>query len=384
MRVVFLSWTSALGGSEKHLVELIQRLDLSKVRPAILCFGRDPFSRVLNDQLRLGIDVKTGLSRTSFLRTWSELRKKKPDVVVFVSGGVSSFPWYTFLAARLAGAKRVCATYGMFPDLPKPVSRNGSWLRYLARRAFGWQVRHMLGLKIVVALTDKSVCVSENLREVLTKSFGHPREKSIAVHNGVDLKFYGSPDPRTATLRQELGMSSEDIVLVCACRLVEIKGIDVLLKAVDSLREEIPRLKCVILGEGSYGEVLRRMCAELNLSSRVFFSGFQDNVRPYLQMADVFVNPSYVECLPRAVVEAMACGIPCIATKVGGVPEIISDQEDGLLVAPGSVGELSAAIERLANNRADRERMGERAREKVRMEFDLERSVERLKAVLLQ
>ena len=109
MRIIFLSWTAAYGGGEKHLVDLIERLDLSQVQPVILCFGIDPYSRVLNDRLGLGIDVATGLVRNSFFRTWSDFRKKKPDRVVFVTGVVGAFPWYTFLAARLSGAKRVYA-----------------------------------------------------------------------------------------------------------------------------------------------------------------------------------------------------------------------------------------------------------------------------------
>jgi hypothetical protein len=99
MRIVFLSWAAAYGGGEKHLVELIERLDLSQAQPVILCFGIDPYSRVLNDQLKLGIDVATGLVSNSFSRTWSRIRKTKPDRVVFVTSDVGAFPWYTFLAA---------------------------------------------------------------------------------------------------------------------------------------------------------------------------------------------------------------------------------------------------------------------------------------------
>ena len=387
MKTLFLTWTPGFAGGEKHLVGLIQRLDLSKVQPAIFCFGMDPYSRILNDQLRLGIDIKTGLSGNSFFRTWLEFRKKKPDAVVFATGWVGTFPWYVFLAARLSGAKRLYAIYHNFSEIPERVPNNGHWVLYLARRAFGWRVRLMLGLKIVVALTHRSICVSEKLRESLVGDFGYPREKTVTVHNGVDLRFYGAPDARAAGVRRELGIGPDEVVLVSACRLVPAKGVDVLLRAVNSLRDEVPKLKCVIVGEGPCGEELRKASAEMGLSSKVFFVGFKGDVRPYLQAGDIFVNPSsasYVECLPLAVLEAMASSLPCIGSSAGGVPEIISHQEDGLLVTPGSVGELRAAIKRLACDGTERKRMGERAREKVRLEFDLERSVEELKAILLQ
>lgn len=387
MRILFLSWTSAFGGGEKHLVDLLRRMDLSRVRPSIVCFGADPFSHPLNERLQLGIEIQTGLSRSSFFRTWYELRKKNPDAVVFVTGTVGSYPWYVFLAARLSGAKRVYVIHHNFSDLPTPLSKNGNWLHYAARWAFGWQVRFALGLKIIVALTDQSVCVSEKLREELVEFFGYPRRKTVTVHNGVDLRFFSDSDPCAASVRRDLKISPEDTLLVSACRLVKEKGLDVLLQAAKSLRDEVPKLKCVIVGEGPCREELEEASAEMGLSTSVFFVGFKENVRPYFQAGDIFVNPSsptWVECLPLAVLEAMASGLPCIASNVGGVPEIISDQQDGLLVAPGSVGELCTAIRRLASDRAQRKRMGERAREKVRLKFDLERCVEEIKSILLQ
>jgi glycosyltransferase involved in cell wall biosynthesis len=384
MKIIFLSWTAAFGGGEKHLVDLVQRLDLSKVQPAIFCFGVDPFSRIVNDRLQLGIDVEKGLSRTSFFRTWSKFRKQRPDVVVFVTGSVGAYPWYTFLAARMAGARRVYAIHHMFSDIPGPVSKNGNMLVYLARRAFGWRVRHTLESKIVGALTDRSICVSEKLREDLIGSYGFTHDKTVTVHNGVDFMYYSTSDPRGTTLRGELGISRDDVVLVSACRLVKEKGLHILLQAMSMLRDDMPVLKSIILGEGPCSMELQQACTNMGLSSKVFFVGFKDPIRPYLQAGDILVNPSYFEGLPLAVLEAMACGLPCIASNVGGVPEIISDQRDGLLVTPGSVGELSAAIRRLASDRAERKRMGELAREKVRLKFDLDRCVEELKSILLQ
>jgi glycosyltransferase involved in cell wall biosynthesis len=387
MRVLFLSSASVFSGGDKHLVELVRRLDLSAVRPTILCFGTDPFSRVLNDRLGLGILVKTGVSRTSFFRTWVEFRRNKPDVIAFVTGNIGAFPWYQFLAARLSGAKRVCAIYHSFSEVPEPVTQNRRWLSSLARRAFGYRARFMLGARMVGALTHRSICVSNNLQQLLVESFGFPLDGTVTVRNGVDTRYYGAPDEHAKSVRRDLGIGRADVVVVAACRLVPLKGVDVLLRAVNALHDEVPNLKCVIVGEGPSEPDLRRACAEMGLSSRVFFVGFKDNVRAYLQAGDIFVNSSsasYIECFPLAVLEAMACGVPCIGSNVGGVPEIISDQEDGLLVAPGSVGELRAAIKRLALDSAERKHMGDRARQKIQLQFDIERSMEQIKSILLR
>lgn len=387
MRIAFLSRTAAFRGGEKHLVELLRRIDLTYVQPIIFCFDADPFTRPLNEGLGLGIEIKAGLSRTNFLRTWSEFRKKRLDEVVFVSGVVSSYPWYTFLAAHLAKSRRVIIIHHNFSDLPPPYPTDVNWLRYLSQRIFGWRVRQMLALKIIVTLTDRIICVSDNLRKQLVESFGYPAQKTVTVHNGVDLAFYATVDPQAGEVRKELGISPDEVVLVCACQLVREKGVDVLLRAVALIQNDVPALKCVIVGEGPSRKECEALSAELGLASRVSFVGFKNEVRPYFQAGDFFVlpsSPTWVECLPLAVLEAMACGLPCIASNVGGVPEIISDQEDGLLVTPGSVEELRTAIKRLATNCEERKLMGARAKEKVRRQFDIERCVEQLKSILLQ
>ena len=386
MKVAFLTSTSVFSGGDRHLVELIRRLDPCVVEPVILCFRGDTYSRILNGQLGLGIRVKTGFSRECFFRTWFGLLKERADAIVFITGTVDAFPWYAFLAARLSGAKRVVAIYHNFSNVPARPMRNGNPLSYLARRAFGWRVRLLLAARLVAALTSLSICVSDNLRMQLVNFFGYPPERTMAVPNGVDVGFYGVPDSRAAGVRQELGIASQDIVLVSACRLVPVKGLDVLLQAASSLRKEVPNLKCVIVGEGPCGGELRRVSAQMGLSSKVFFVGFRDDVRPYLQAADIFVNSSsasYVECSPFAVLEAMASGLPCIGSRAGGVPELISDQEDGLLVTPGSVEELREAIKRLACDPAERKRMGELAKKKVRCHFDIDRRMDRIKSILL-
>ena len=387
MKIVFLSWTSAFGGGEKHLVDLIRRMDLSRDQPSILCFGVDPFTQPLNQRLQLGIEVRAGLSRTSFFQTRHALRRTKPDAVVFVTGTVGSYPWYLFLAARLSGAKSVSIVHHNFSDHLLPFSKNGNWFLYAARRIAGYQVRFVLSQKIITSMVDQSICVSENLRKELVEYFGYSPLKTVTVHNGVDLGFFATRDPSAPTVRSHLGVVPQDILIVSACRLVREKGVDILLRAISEVRDEVPGLKCIIVGDGPLRQEFEELSVELGLASTVFFAGYQENVRQYYQAGDIFANPSsptWVECLPLSVLEAMASGLPCIASRAGGVPEIISDQEDGLLVTPGAVDELRLAIRRLATDHEERKRMGALAREKVRKQFDLERCVDQLKAILLR
>ncbi len=234
-------------------------------------------------------------------------------------------------------------------------------------------------------MTHTSICVSRLVRDQLVEAFGFPPARTVTVLNGVDFAHFNAPLPPTEDVRARLGLGTNELVLVAACRLVPAKGVDALLQAVHGLRHALPELRCIIVGEGPSAPALRQCAAALGLEGIVWFVGFQLDVRPYLRAGDIFLSPSsaaWVECLPLAVLEAMASGLPCVAPRSGAVPELISDGVEGLLVAPGSVEELRSAILRLARDPAERQGMAARARDKAR-QFDLERCMARIQSILL-
>ena len=143
---------------------------------------------------------------------------------------------------------------------------------------------------------------------------------------------------------------------------------------------DLPGLRLVYAGKGSGVEETRRLADQLGLGGRVEFTGWleAERARATLAAATIFVLPSFVEGMPMALLEAMALGLPVIATPVGGVPEIVTHQVDGLLVPPGDVDALAAAIARLMSEPALRERLGRAARETAAQRFSLDSAVERL------
>jgi glycosyltransferase involved in cell wall biosynthesis len=158
------------------------------------------------------------------------------------------------------------------------------------------------------------------------------------------------------------------------------KGVFELARAFARVADELPGLRLVYAGKGSGAEETRRLAGELGLAGRIEFSGWleAERARATLAAATIFVLPSFVEGMPMALLEAMALGLPVIATPVGGVPEIVTHEVDGLLVPPGDVDALGAAIARLMSEPALRERLGRAARETVAMRFSLDSAVERL------
>ncbi|MCL4401857.1 MAG: glycosyltransferase [Acidobacteria bacterium] len=167
-------------------------------------------------------------------------------------------------------------------------------------------------------------------------------------HNSI-LPFVAPPAREVAALRTRLEIPDQAKVILTVGRLSREKGHLDLLDAVALLRRRHPALsfRLVLAGEGPERDSIERRLAALGLSGAVLLAGHQADVRPYYAMADLFVLPSHSEGSPNALLEAMAAGIPVVATSVGGVPEIARHGETALLVERGSAGQMAGAIERL-------------------------------------
>jgi glycosyltransferase involved in cell wall biosynthesis len=193
------------------------------------------------------------------------------------------------------------------------------------------------------------------------------------VHNGCDTaRFRPRPGP-ASVLRGQLGFAEDDLVLIVVARLHAGKGHRVLLEAVRLLLDTFPRLKLICLGEGELEAELRAACEALCLSDCVRLVGQQSNVPDWLAAADISVLPSFYEGLPLTVLESMACGLPTVASKVGGIPEVIEDGSTGMLVPPGDPQLLARAIASLLHNPEGRARMGRAACARIAGSFTLER-----------
>ncbi len=158
------------------------------------------------------------------------------------------------------------------------------------------------------------------------------------------------------------------------------KGVFELARAFARVADELPELRLIYAGTGSGVEETRRLVEQFGLGGRVEFTGWlqAQRKRATLAGATMFVLPSFVEGMPMALLEAMSFGLPVIATPVGGVPEIVTHERDGLLVPSGDIDALAAAITRLTSDPELRERLGRAARETVARRFSLDAAVEQL------
>ena len=224
---------------------------------------------------------------------------------------------------------------------------------------------------------DAIVCVSEAVRRYL-RSVGVPERKLATVHKGHDPAWYAYPSVPTRT---ELGLPEDAFVIGFTGSLRPVKGVEDLLSAAAVLPESVPAHLALV------GEVrvprLREQADSLGLRGRVTFMGHCIDAARLARAFDVFVMPSTErEGLPRAVIEAMAQGVPVIVTDVGGMPELVEDGVSGLVVPPRHPAALAEAIVRLASAPALRQRMGDAARERIRKRFHIETTIASMLDVL--
>ncbi len=247
-------------------------------------------------------------------------------------------PWQANLAAMLVGIRRRFAIQHLvLPPLPPPEGGNGprAWLR----RRIGKRARRFLGWRVGGHLCTKTLCVSDAVRDSLLNTLRFPRRKTITIHNGVSISTFFPSSSNGAAIRARLEIGPDEFLLVCAARLSEAKGIDILIEALNQVIRRGVSCKCMILGDGPLKGRLLEQVDTAGISDYVFFEGFQKDVRPYLQAGSAFILTSHLEGLPLAVLEALSCGLPCIVTNVGGSAEAVKHGVTGLVIPPASVEE---------------------------------------------
>lgn len=230
-------------------------------------------------------------------------------------------------------------------------------------------------------LSDRVTAVSQDAAEAYRAANMVLSRHLSVLPNGVDVEQF-RPDPQIrATMRQELGLTSEFLWLA-AGRLDPVKNFPALLRAFAALPEPA---RLAIAGDGPLMRELNRLCNQLHLQSRVRFVGFQPDVRNWMQAADAFVLSSLWEGLPMSLLEAGACALPAVASDVPGTAEVLVDGLTGLLTLTGGTEGLQDAMERLMCLPAvAREEMGRRARRHVVKNFSLESVLDRWETLYLK
>jgi glycosyltransferase involved in cell wall biosynthesis len=347
--VLFTIETSGPGGAEKMLISLADSLDRARFRP-VVCLLRPGW---LLDQLRArGLTTHVvPLARTAdpaWVRSMRTLLRDEQVAVMHAHEFYMNS--YCALLSRLTGVPSVTTVHG----------RNYSgdkWYRRAAYRA--------------VARNSRMIAVSDGIADFLEQSVGVPRRRQTIIRNGIDCQAFAASDRVRAEVRAELGLLAHQPVIGCLGNLYPVKGHTHLIDAAAVVCRRFPDAVFLFAGRGQLLDSLQRQAAALGIAGNMRFLGFREDSARLLSAMDIFAMPSLSEGLPLSILEAMAAERAIVASAVGGIPEVIVDGSQGLLVPAGDHGALARAILSHLDDRPRAAAMSAAARAKVVADFSL-------------
>jgi glycosyltransferase involved in cell wall biosynthesis len=363
IRVLQVITSLGIGGAERLVVSAARGLSAPRFEHAICCLAeRGPLAAEAEAAAVpvFCVGESPGLRHPfAFARLIRIIRAFRPTIV---HTHLQSASLYGRLAALLARVPVVVATeHNVY---------------------VGKARRYVLVERFLARLTDAMVAVSGPVRQFLSVQLVLPPSTIRVIHNGVALS---APTPGgLAELRERLAADGAVAIrLGTVASLTAKKGHEVLLRAVARLRDSGVVCSLVVAGEGPDRQRLELLSQQLGVSTRVLFLGHVAHPPDVLGAIDVFVLPSLIEGLPLALLEAMYAGRACVATSVGGVPEVIRPGDNGLLVPPGDEVALAQAISALGSVDL-RRRLGAAARRSIENGFTEAAYLESLKALYLE
>ncbi|MCG6551281.1 MAG: glycosyltransferase family 4 protein [Candidatus Magnetominusculus sp. LBB02] len=339
MRVLHTEWSGDLGGQERRVLAEVTGLANRGHHTAIVCRGG---TRFYEECIRRGIEVYTLPLRAAYdidsiARLSKYIGENRFDVVNTHSGKDS---WIAGIAARFAGVALLVRTR----HLNIPIKRNiFNFIHYMP---------------------DVYITCGTNMRKTLVEDCGFPPDDVVSIPTGVDAEFFDVKRNLAARLKY-VGAGSTPIITNVGI-LRGVKGHEVTLRAVPKVIEEFPNAVFLLVGDGPKLKGLQSMALSLGIDGHVVFTGHvaaASEIAEIFAFSDAAVLSSHSEGIPQAVMQAMAAGVPVVATRVGGVPEVVEHEQTGLLVNPSDHDALAVGLIRVLKEKSLSAAMSERARQ---------------------
>lgn len=363
-RILHLFVTLPVGGAENLLLSILRRLDPQRFSSLVCCIGE---RGALGEQvMAMGFPMtelhllnKGGLDRRVVPALVNLIRRERIDLV---HSHLYHANFYGRLAARKAGIPAVASIHNTYTK-HKLHRQLANW--YLARH------------------TAAIIAGSEEIKQDVVRYDFVPESLIEVIPNSVDLARSHSSLSREQA-RQRLSLPEGVLVLGTVGRLEEQKGHRFLIEALALLRQRGMDVCLLLIGDGREAPALKGLSASLGLEQRVMFLGTRSDLGDLFRAMDMFVMPSLWEGLSLAMLSAMAAGLPVVATSVGGVRQVLGDDEYGFTVPPGDATVLASRIEACLATPEELVRMGEKGRRQICENYSDEAMVRRLEAVYLR
>ena len=379
-RIVHVIESLGRGGAERLLVDLLARLDRTRFEHHVLYLFPDHALRPEIEALGIDCECLELRSAWDWPRGWLRLRARlaalRPSVVHTT---LQKADMYGRLAARSAGVPHVLSTLhecpyheGVFVDNPGLNRGKYALIQWLDRTT-------------ARSINEALIVVSRATQRDVERYFAMPASRIHQIYSGVDFSALERIDPaRVEAMRRRLGIPEGVVTLLSVARLVPQKGHRYLLEALAEVRRQGLDIRLLLRGDGPLRAELEARIRQSGLGGSVIWIDAyrrHDEIRHLMALSDVFVFPSLYEGLGIAPIEAMGLGLPCIASRVGPLPEVVPDGRGGLLVPPRDASALAEAIIALAGDPQRRRTMGQEARAHAHAIFDIRQTVARLEAV---
>jgi len=354
-RIVHITFNMEIGGAEQVIYNLIEHTDPSKYEVSIICLEQ-PVGAFGKQLQKKGYEV-TAFSRNpgvdfSLIKNIRDHIRLRNIDVLHCHQYTPYF--YGIMGAAFTRCRVIFTEHGRFyPDIRK--------------------VKRVLINPILSLFTDGITAISAATRDALIRFENFPKDKIKVVYNGIDDARYLLPqDPN---IKDSLGISEKAYILGTVARLDPIKNQKMMIKALNIVRQKYPETFLIIVGDGPERKNLEQFTEELGLSSHVIFTGFREDTHLFYKIMNIFLLTSFSEGTAMTLLEAMATGLPCIATAVGGNPEIVKEGETGFLIPSDDENILAEKIIALLADENMIERMGKSGRRRFEENFTVEKMV---------
>lgn len=357
IKICFFVGSFRAGGAEKHVLDIIENLDKDKYLPYLCVLSKtgiflDRFNQ-LNVKIHEFNHNKFNLIKLIYnlFRYVVFLRKENIDILHV---HLVYCYWFSLFGAKLANVKNKVITWH---NIYTPLFKSK---KVISRVHYG------------NINSSKIIAVSEKVKKENCKFYNVDYKKVRVVYNGIDSKEFSVKSNLSSNTK------SNDYKIGVIGSLIQQKGHIYLLKAIKNLKLTIPNLKLFVIGDGPLNHELSNYVVKNNLSENVCFLGRREDIPKLLKTLDLWIMPSLFEGFSIALLEAMATGLPIIATNVGGNAEAIINNESGLIIRDQDINDITESITFSYNNRLKLDEMGTNARDRFVNCFTIENMISNL------
>ncbi|MFO1062249.1 MAG: glycosyltransferase [Pirellulales bacterium] len=343
LRTSFLLTSMPVGGAETLLVNLVSKFNRARIEPQVVCLKeRGPLGELLAESIPVTSDLLRSKWDWRVLpKLINHFRREQIDAVVTVGAGDKMF--WGRLAAEIAGVPVICS----------------------ALHSTGWPDGVGRLNRLLTPITDAFIAVAQNHAEFLVNWERFPRHKVRMIPNGVDVDRFRPSEECRSALRSELNVPHNALLVGIVAALRTEKNHIQLLDAASIVRRHFPQTHFVIVGDGPEREKIEAHIQVQGLGDHVHLLGTRSDTPAILAGLDVFTLTSKNEANPVSILEALACEVPVVSTRVGSVHETVIEERTGLLTEPGNAEQTAVAIGRLLGNRPLAQMLGRQGREHV-------------------